>query len=140
MQPGSAHDRPVVFACAGCSSAGRLAYDLALELDRRGVAEMSCLAGLACEKKPFLKKVAGREVWMIDGCPIECALGVMERIARRADVHIRLHDFGVRKQGASVSLALDELVERTTREADEQRAAAKRSCLSADLVKAAAAG
>jgi uncharacterized metal-binding protein len=58
---------------------------------------MSCLAGLACEKKLFLKKIEGREVWIIDGCPIECALGVMDRIRRRADVHIRLHDLGFRK-------------------------------------------
>jgi uncharacterized metal-binding protein len=50
-------DKAVVFACAGCSAAGRLAYDLALDLDRRQVAEMSCLAGLAAELKPFVKKL-----------------------------------------------------------------------------------
>jgi len=36
--------KPVVFACSGCSPAGQLANQLALELDRRDIAEMSCLA------------------------------------------------------------------------------------------------
>jgi uncharacterized metal-binding protein len=92
----SSREKPVVFACAGCSFEGRLAYDLAQELDRRGIAEMSYLAGLACEKKPFLKKIQRREVWIIDGCPIGCALGVLDRL-RRTAVHIRLHDLGYRK-------------------------------------------
>lgn len=39
--------KPVVFACSGCSFAGRLAYELAQEMDRLEVAEMSCLAGVA---------------------------------------------------------------------------------------------
>jgi uncharacterized metal-binding protein len=118
----SAQHRPVVFACAGCSLVGRLAYDLALELDRRGLAEMSCLAGLACEKKPFLKKVEGREVWIIDGCPIECALGVLDRLRRRADVHVRLDDFGVRKHHPPPEgVDVDGLIEKTL----EQAAAAR---------------
>jgi hypothetical protein len=44
--------KPVVFACADCSAAGRLAYEVALELDRRQAAEMSCLAA---DLKPFTR-------------------------------------------------------------------------------------
>jgi uncharacterized metal-binding protein len=90
-------NRPLVFACSGCSNVGQLTNQVALELNRRGIAEMSCLAGVGAEKAHFLKKLKTREVWIIDGCPIECALGIFNRLREYADVHIRLHDMGVRK-------------------------------------------
>lgn len=91
---------PVLFACSGCSHAGQLAGNIALELDRRGVAEMSCLAGVGAAKPHFLKQLQDREVWVIDGCPINCSLGVFEQVREQVDVHIRLHDLGVKKKSA----------------------------------------
>jgi uncharacterized metal-binding protein len=111
-----------VFACSGCSIAGRLAYDLAQELDRRGIAEMSCLAGVGAAKSHFLKQLRGREVWIIDGCPIECGLGVFERLRRRADVHIRLHDSGVQKNvGARPGFDMEHLLDAALKQVTEQR-------------------
>ncbi len=37
---------PLVYSCSGCSSAAQLANHVALQLDRRGLAEMSCIAGV----------------------------------------------------------------------------------------------
>ena len=103
---------PIVFACSGCSNAGQLANDLARELDARGIAEMSCLAGVGAAKKHFLKQLTDREVWVIDGCPIECSLGVFDRVSENIDVHIRLHDLGVRKKSERPSdAAFAELIE-----------------------------
>jgi len=76
---------------------GKPTGELAVTLDQRGIVEMSCLAGVAAKKQHFLKKLSGRPVWVIDGCPIHCSQGVFEQIGQVADVHIRLHDFGVRK-------------------------------------------
>lgn len=110
--------KPIVFACAGCSFAGRLAYDLALELDRRGHAEMSCLAGVGAKRKVFLKKMQQRPIWIIDGCPIECAQGVMEQVAKAAAVHIKLHDYGiVKKAPPAGGVNMDALVVRVLTEA-----------------------
>ncbi len=89
---------PILFACSGCSSAGQLAGQIALALDRRGVAEMSCLAGVGAAKPHFLKQLVDREVWVIDGCPINCSLGVFEQVREHIDVHIRLHDLGIKKK------------------------------------------
>jgi uncharacterized metal-binding protein len=88
---------PLLFACSGCSNAGQLADQLARELDRRGIAEMSCLAGVSAGKSLFLKKLVDREAWVVDGCPIACSLGVFAQLGEQIDVHIRLHDLGVRK-------------------------------------------
>jgi uncharacterized metal-binding protein len=79
---------PLVFACSGCSKAGQLADLLARELDRRGLAEMSCLAGLGAKRPVFLKKLASRKVWLIDGCPIECAAGVLDQVGRPPDLRL----------------------------------------------------
>ncbi|MBI3463977.1 MAG: putative zinc-binding protein [Planctomycetes bacterium] len=92
---------PMVFACSGCSHAGQLANRMALELDRWGIAQMSCLAGVGAAKQQFLQQLRGREVWIIDGCPIECSLGVFAQVHQHVDVHIRLHELGVRKNAPS---------------------------------------
>ncbi len=104
--------KPVVFACSGCSPAGQLANQLALELDRRGIAEMSCLAGLGAEKPVFLKLAERRPVWIIDGCPIECGGGIAEKVERLPVLHLRLHDFGIKKkEGRPDHVSLEQLVE-----------------------------
>jgi uncharacterized metal-binding protein len=90
---------PLVFACSGCSNAGQLADLLARELNRRGLAEMSCLAGLGAKRAVFLKKLASRKVWLIDGCPIDCAAGVLDQVGEAPDLRLNLHDLGIKKNG-----------------------------------------
>jgi len=94
--------QPLVFACSGCSFAGKLADDMARHLDRTGDAEMSCLAGIGAKRPGFLAKLRSREVWVIDGCPIECARGVFEQAGYGGAVtrHIRLYDHGVKTHQA----------------------------------------
>ena len=103
--------KPLVLACSGCSNAGCLAHSLARELDARGHAEMSCLAGVAAQNPTFLKKVDSRETWIIDGCPIECAAGIFKILERTPGYHIRLQDCGVKKNSDDANPSMDRLVE-----------------------------
>lgn len=117
--------KPILFACSGCSNAGQLANDVAHQLDLRGVAEMSCLAGIGAAKPLFLKKLQQREVWSIDGCPIHCSLGVFDQVREHIDVHIRLHDMGVKKNSAApTGEALDALIDDVLRDIARQRLSA----------------
>lgn len=112
---------PIVFACSGCSNAGQLAGRVALELDRRGIAEMSCLAGVGAAKPLFLNKMDGRQVWIIDGCPIHCSLGVFDQVNRLADAHIRLHDLGIKKNSEPLcDAAFEELMAAALRQVEKQ--------------------
>jgi uncharacterized metal-binding protein len=61
---------------------------------------MSCLAGVAAELPVFLRVMQGREVWVIDGCPLECAKGVFEKLNRPLDRHIRLRENGIAKNSS----------------------------------------
>lgn len=113
---------PILFACSGCSNAGQLANQLALALDQQGIAQMSCLAGVGAGKPHFLKQLVGRQVWVIDGCPIKCSLGVFDQIRERIDVHIRLHELGIRKNAPLLTeCELQRLVDEIVRDIARQQ-------------------
>jgi len=93
---------PLVYSCSGCSSAAQLANHLAVRLDRDGVAEMSCIAGIGGGVRSIVRKArdaeeAGRPIVAIDGCVLSCTkLALVERGVRAIE-HIQLAEAGVRK-------------------------------------------
>ena len=91
--------RPLVYACSGCSSAAQLANHVALQLDRRDVAEMSCIAGVGGDV-PHLMKIAhsGRPIIALDGCPLVCVKSSLARQGIAADRHYQLQQYGVKKR------------------------------------------
>ena len=90
---------PLAYACSGCSSAAQLANHVALQLDRCGVAEMSCIAGVGGDV-PHLLKVArsGRPIIALDGCPLVCVKSSLTRHGLVADRHYQLQRYGVKKR------------------------------------------
>lgn len=90
---------PLVYSCSGCSSAAQMANYVAVQLDRRGAAEMSCIAGVGGDV-PALLKVAhsGRRIIAIDGCPLECVKHSLARHGIDADEHVQLAEHGVKKR------------------------------------------
>ena len=90
---------PLVYACSGCSSAAQLANQVALQLDRRGVAEMSCIAGVGGDV-PYLLKIArsGRSIVALDGCSLVCVQSCLARHGITADRHYQLQQYGVKKR------------------------------------------
>lgn len=94
-------DKPLVYACSGCSNVAQLANDVAVVLDRQGLAEMSCIAGVGGQVKQLVKVAkSGRNILAIDGCPLNC---VRQTLAQQQVVptwHLELTDFGFKKSGA----------------------------------------
>ncbi|MFR9775775.1 putative zinc-binding protein [Micromonospora sp. MS34] len=92
-------DEPVVYSCSGCSSAAQLANALAVRLDRAGLAEMSCIAGLGGDVAPLLRLAhSGRPLLALDGCPLVCVAATLRRHGLSPDGHVVLSDHGVRKR------------------------------------------
>lgn len=90
---------PLVYSCSGCSSAAQLANNVALQLDRRGVAEMSCIAGVGGDVPHLMKTVrSGRPIVALDGCPLVCVKSVLARHGITADRHYQLQQYGVKKR------------------------------------------
>lgn len=100
MSASPPHDNvPLVYSCSGCSSAAQLANQVALQLDRRGTAEMSCIAGVGGDV-PQLVRVAksGRPVLVLDGCPLVCAKSSLARHGVAPTRHYLMHRYGVKKR------------------------------------------
>lgn len=95
-------DLTLVYSCSGCSSAAQLANHLAVRLDRTGVAEMSCIAGVGGQVKPLVIKLKDavereRPIVAIDGCRLSCVASSLAHHGVKAQVHIQLAAHGVRK-------------------------------------------
>lgn len=90
---------PLVYSCSGCSSAAQMANHIAIGLDRRGLAEMSCIAGVGGDV-PKLVRVAksGRPIIGIDGCALACVRNCLARHGVEATEYHLLSDHGVRKR------------------------------------------
>ena len=93
------HKLPLVYSCSGCSSAAQMANTLALALDKKGLAEMSCIAGVGGDVKPLVVKAkSGRKIIAIDGCALQCAAHCLKRHDIVPDKHFTLSDYGIKKE------------------------------------------
>lgn len=90
---------PLVYSCSGCSSAAQLANHVAVKLDRLGLAEMSCVAGVGGDV-PYLVKIAcsGRLIIAIDGCPLACAKSCLGRHGLVPARHYQMQHYWVKKR------------------------------------------
>jgi len=90
---------PLVYSCSGCSSAAQLANHVALRLDRAGVAEMSCIAGVGGDVASLVRTArSGRPIIALDGCPLNCVQGCLARHGITAERHYQLQQYGVKKR------------------------------------------
>ena len=91
--------RPLVYSCSGCSSAAQLANHVAVRLERSGVAEMSCIAGVGGDVASLVKTAhSGRPIIALDGCALVCVKSSLERHGITATRHYQLQQYGVRKR------------------------------------------
>jgi uncharacterized metal-binding protein len=89
----------LVYSCSGCSNVAQLANYIAVRLDRMGIAEMSCIAGVGGDVRSLVRKAtSGQPAVVVDGCPLGCA----EKVLTARDVTparvVKLHERGVRKR------------------------------------------
>lgn len=89
----------LVYSCSGCSNVAQLANTLAVRLDRAGLAEMSCIAGVGGNVPALVKKAsAGRPILAIDGCHLHCAKACLAQHGVTANVHVVLSEYGLKKR------------------------------------------
>lgn len=91
--------KPLVYSCSGCSNIAQLANDVAVKMDKEGIAEMSCIAGVGGNVKPLVKKAqSGRKIIAIDGCALQCVKVCLNNVGVEPDVHYVLTDYGLKKE------------------------------------------
>ena len=90
---------PLVYSCSGCSSVAQMANHIAVQMDRRGLAEMSCIAGVGGNVPALVNRaLSGRKIIAIDGCPLACVAHCLSKHNITADEYICLNSLGVRKK------------------------------------------
>jgi len=90
---------PLVYSCSGCSNVAQLANSLAVRLDRAGLAEMSCIAGVGGQVSSLVSKAnCGRPILAIDGCPLQCVKGCLALHGITASEHLVLSSLGLKKR------------------------------------------
>jgi uncharacterized metal-binding protein len=90
---------PLVYSCSGCSNVAQLANTLAVRLDRAGLAEMSCIAGVGGRVASLVNKAnSGRPILAIDGCPLQCVRGCLDQHGVKASQHLVLSQYGLKKR------------------------------------------
>ena len=76
-----------------------MANYLAIQLDRIGIAEMSCIAGVGDNVKKLVRTAqSGRKIIVIDGCPLACSKACLSNHSLQPDVHLELSGFGIIKK------------------------------------------
>lgn len=90
--------KPLVYSCSGCSSVAQMTNYLAIQLDRKGIAEMSCIAGVGGNVKTLLHKAqSGRKIIVIDGCSLACSRVCLQNHKILPEMYFELTSFGVKK-------------------------------------------
>ncbi len=76
-----------------------MANRIAIGLDRRGIAEMSCIAGVGGSVSPLVQKAKNAEVIIgIDGCPLACVKACLQQQGLAPTFHYELTKMGVKKK------------------------------------------
>lgn len=90
---------PLVYSCSGCSSAAQMANFIALELDRRELADMSCIAGVGGGVGHLVRIAqSGRPILALDGCKLECVKSSLAQRQVSPTQHVMLQEHGIKKK------------------------------------------
>jgi uncharacterized metal-binding protein len=76
-----------------------MAYDIALNLDNDGIAEMSCVSGVVGNVEP-VKALAesGRPIIAIDGCGLGCTKSCLDASGLKAQHYFDISQYGFDKR------------------------------------------
>lgn len=95
----NSNQKPIVYSCSGCSNLAQMAHDLALNMDRDGIAEMSCVSGVIGDVAP-IKQVAhsGRPIFAVDGCGLGCTKSCLDACGITPTLHFNISEYGFEKR------------------------------------------
>ncbi|MBI5723098.1 MAG: putative zinc-binding protein [Planctomycetes bacterium] len=97
---GSEKKKTVLFyGCSGGANVAEISDLAARQLMFDGCGTMFCLAGLGAEIPGMVQIAKDADLnLVIDGCPMDCAKKVFDRIGLKNYVHVRVTDLGIEKK------------------------------------------
>ncbi len=91
--------KPLIYSCSGCSNIAQLANQVAIDLDRAELAEMSCIAGIGGNVANIVKQAKNaKQIIALDGCALHCVKNCLANHGISASHHHTLTDYGIKKR------------------------------------------
>lgn len=87
-----------IFPCAGAANVGQFSNRIAIELEKQGIGNLMCTAGIGARAPGLMKSAeASDRIITIDGCPVNCASKTLELAGFKVDKHIVISELGIKK-------------------------------------------
>jgi uncharacterized metal-binding protein len=87
-----------IFPCVGAANVGQLSNKIAIELDKQGIGNLMCTAGIGARTPGIMKSAESSErIIAIDGCPLNCASKTLELAGFKVDRQIVISQLGIKK-------------------------------------------
>jgi uncharacterized metal-binding protein len=94
----------LIFACSGAADVGAIADQAARKMTKKGVGKMFCLAGIGARIDGIMKTTeSASSILAIDGCPLNCVKGCLEKAGFSSFKHLQLADLGLEKGKSPVT-------------------------------------
>jgi uncharacterized metal-binding protein len=88
----------LVLACSGGSNVGQVSNNLMIELDKKGVGNAYCLAGVGAALSGFIESARAVKTIVIDGCPTGCGKKAFEKYGLEPSQYFVVTELGVAKK------------------------------------------
>jgi len=87
-----------IFPCAGAANIGQLSNRIAIELEKQGIGNLMCTAGIGARAPGLMKSAETSDrIITIDVCPLNCASKTLELAGFKPDRQIVISEFGIKK-------------------------------------------
>lgn len=106
-------EKITIIACSGASNTGKYADEVARRKEDLDNAKMACLPKVAIGDKSLIEKLKSKDakIVVIDGCPVNCASKILEKVGIEGFVHLNTTDFDIKKGISPVTTEkVDEII------------------------------
>lgn len=105
----TAKKKVLVYACSGAANVAEIADHVARQLTAEGLGQMFCLAGLGAGIPNMIQTAKDADLnLVIDGCPLDCARLIFQKLGLTNVKIIRVTDHGIEK-AKGVTITADQV-------------------------------
>lgn len=103
----SSEAKALIACCSGASNVGQAANNAMIELDKQGIGNAFCLAGVGAALSGFIESAKAGKTLVIDGCPTKCGKMVFEKYGITPTQHFVVTEMGIEKNHKFDSLDME---------------------------------
>jgi uncharacterized metal-binding protein len=92
--------KTLILGCSGGSNVGQVANNVMIELDKDGIGNGYCLAGIGADLSGFIESTRAARTILVDGCPVGCGKKIFEKNGVEPWRYFVITEFGIEKKHA----------------------------------------